>query len=293
LDKAHLNSVTSSDTQSDGLVKKPLMRFHGGKWLLAPWILSHFPVHEIYLEPFGGAASVLLRKPRTHCEIYSDVDEATVNCLKVVRDYPALLIEQLRQIHYGKEALLQAMSQAECRIERAAQMIVLAHMGRATGSAASPWAVSLRGAGKQKRDMQREWCRKVDALWAASARLKGVYMLREDALSMIQKLDSWDTLIYIDPPYLPDTRGKGRDYRFEMSTYDHAHLLCLLLKLRSKVVISGYSSPLYAQYLDANGWQRYERGAFADSAQPRKEVIWTNFISKSAAVQKSGQLGQI
>jgi DNA adenine methylase len=276
-----LNAVISFDTPRDEQVKSPVMRFHGGKWLLAPWILSHFSAHKIYLEPFCGAANVLLRKPRSFCEICSDLDKNTMNCLETVRDEPALLIERLCKIKYGQEALSNALRPAEHPIENAINMIVRAHMGRATGSATSPWAVSLRTVGKQKRDLQNEWDRKIEALWAASARLRGVHLLNEDAFSVMQKLDSSDTLIYIDPPYMPDTRGKGKDYRFEMSNYDHARLLCLLLQLRSKVVISGYSSPMYEQYLDSNGWQRYERTAFADTARPRKEVIWTNIIAKS------------
>jgi len=36
-------------------VTRPVMRYHGGKYRLAPMIVDLFPQHRVYTEAFGGA----------------------------------------------------------------------------------------------------------------------------------------------------------------------------------------------------------------------------------------------
>lgn len=65
---------------------RPVLRYHGGKFRLAPKLLEIFPPHRIYTEVFGGGGSVLMLKPRTYSELYNDLDREVVNVFRVLQN---------------------------------------------------------------------------------------------------------------------------------------------------------------------------------------------------------------
>ena len=254
---------------------RPVLRWHGGKWILAPWIISHFPSHRVYVEPFGGAASVLLRKPRSYAEIYNDLDDEVVNMFEVLRsDAAEKLTEMLRLMPFASNEFFSAHDITENPVERARRTIVRAFMG--FGSNAVHRKSGFRSnSNKSGTTPARDWVNYPDCLGATVERLRGVVILNRDAREVMSAHDGPETLHYVDPPYLPGTRDPGRDYAHELDDDAHSQLLEFLTTLNGKVVLSGYPDPSYDAAL--SGWRRIERKALADGARERTEVLWMNF----------------
>jgi len=112
---------------------RPLLRYHGGKWILAPWIIKHFPSnHRVYCEPFGGAASVLLQKRPCYAEIYNDLDSEVVNLFCIVRDRGSELREALRYTPFSRIEFELSYETTDDEFERARRMVVRSFMGFGT-----------------------------------------------------------------------------------------------------------------------------------------------------------------
>lgn len=254
--------------------KRPLVRYHGGKWLLAPWIISHFPEHRIYCEPFGGGGSVLLRKPAVYAEVYNDLDGEIVNLFRVARDHGEKLAELLRLTPYARAEFDTSYKTCDDQIEQARRTVVRSFMGR--GSNAHNIKTGFRAVSNNSGTTPaKDWTNYPDALHGIVARMRGVVIENRDATAVMQAQDSEQTLHYVDPPYVASTRDAGNDYSHEMDDSDHEQLLGFLSGLKGAVVLSGYQSEIYADCLP--GWRMVTRKALADGARPRIEALWMNF----------------
>jgi len=258
---------------------RPILRYHGGKWKLAPWIISHFPEHRVYVEPFGGGASVLMRKLRSYGEVYNELDGQIVNLFRVCREQPEALISQLRLTPFAREEFALSYEDSADALEQARRTVVRSFMGFGSTAASGEKTGFRANSDRSGTTPAHDWANFPDALRAVTERLAGVVIENREAADVIRHQDGAETLIYADPPYVHATRSLGnpyckKGYRHEMTDEQHRELAGVLRSCVGMVVLSGYSCELYDEiYAD---WHRVERKAHADGARERTEVLWLN-----------------
>lgn len=279
-------------------VTRPALRYHGAKFRLASWILQFFPPHGCYVEPFGGAAGVLLQKTRSYAEVYNDLDGEIVNFFRVVRD-PVLradLVEACRLTPYAREEFDQAYEATDDPLERARRVAVRAGMGFGSAGATKGTTGFRTDTRRKYGTAQHVWAKYPDDIAAVGERFAGVLIENRPAVQVMRSHDCDDTLHFVDPPYLYSTRkvegsGYGRCYRHEMTDDDHLDLLQEVAALDGMVVICGYPSELYAKALA--GWETHSTHARISAGRgsaTRTECVWLNPACSAALVRSQGNL---
>lgn len=261
----------------------PLIRYHGGKFRLADWVIRHFPKHTCYTESFGGAAGVLLQKPRAYAEVYNDLDGEVVNLFRVLRneDDRNKLIELLVFTPYSRVDFQEAWEPCDNSIEKARRLIIRAQMGFGSAGASKGITGFRFDTKRAYGTAQSLWVTYPNHLADVGQRLSGVLIENRPAIQILRDHDGAETLHYVDPPYVHDTRYSGaktgRVYRHEMTDQDHEELLKVLLELEGKVIVSGYPSEIYNDYLGK--WKRVDTSARISSGRgndTRTECLWIN-----------------
>lgn len=267
-------------------ITRPALRYHGGKWMLAPWVIEHFPPHRVYTESYGGAASVLLRKPRSYSEVYNDLDLEVVNLFRVLRDpVKAQELEvALRLTPFSRVEFNEAYQPQEIEVARAWAMVVRSFMGFGSAAHNPRHRTGFRAnSNRSGTTPAHDWANYPDGLSAITERLRGVVIECRPALDILRQHDGPQTLHYVDPPYTKSTRYLGdatNCYTTEMDDDDHRALGTVLRDLEGMVVLSGYACDLYDLEIYPD-WKRVERVHHADGARKRVEVLWLNAAAVS------------
>lgn len=271
---------------------RPALRYYGGKWKLAPWIISHFPPHKNYVEPCGGAASVLLQKPRSPLETYNDLDGNVVNFFRVLRDRLDELIWAIRLTPWARAEYELSFEPTDDDLERARRFFVQSWMsmqGATDPTVKGTWRVmrdNSEGSNTGAYDLRSIPV----ALAQIASRLKLVQIENQDWIEVTKRFDGPNTLIYFDPPYVKRERSSTMCYNYEWADTQHTEAAALLRECAGYVIVSGYACDLYAELYEAHGWQRVDKEAQTNSGGKRIESLW---LSPRTWAALSGDLNDL
>ena len=269
----------------------PIMKYHGSKFRLYPWLSQFFPKHRTFVEAFGGAAGVMVQKPRSESEVYNDLDGDVVNVFRVLRDPVASgrLQELLLLTPYSREEFDRSYELTVDPVERARRTLVRAHMG--FGSAAATKASTGFCIDSERRYHNKSilWDRYPSNISMFCKRFMSVIIESRPALKVLENHDRTDTLFFLDPPYMHDTRVmRDRCYQQEMSNDNHAELLRSIKALSGMVIICGYDNELYRDLLaDWRLESTRSRISAGRGTAVRTENIWMNESCSENQIQQS------
>ena len=244
---------------------KAVMKYPGSKWSIAKWIISFFPNHHSYLEPFFGSGAVLFNKPRSNIETVNDLDGNVVNLFEWIRKDPERLAREIYYTPYARQVYDKAF---------ATNFYIRLNMGHGfrTNGEKVGWKNDVQG--RERAYASQDWCKLPEKIMLAAERLRGVQIECRPAVEIIERFNHPKVLIYADPPYMLGTRH-GKQYQCELDDKGQNDLLDVLLVHKGPVIISGYDNDLYNDRLQ--GWHKEYTTCYSQVCSKKREVIWMNY----------------
>jgi DNA adenine methylase len=241
---------------------RSIITYYGGKGYSWRQIVPRFSPHHTYVEPFGGAANVLLNKPPSAVEVYNDIDSNVVTIFRVLRDSPDEIRRALELTPYSREEYVRCLGPLDGLddVEKARRLIVRYRQtfgGQGQKATPGQWCCSVTKSRRGMAGAVSGWLSTIDAvLPAVVERFRRVLIENLPWQEIIRRYDTPETLFYCDPPYLLSTRNGCVGYKYEMTLEEHRELAEVLNSVKGHVVLSGYASPEYDEWYA--GWERVE-----------------------------------
>lgn len=259
--------------------------WYGGKYSHLDFILPNLPTDERHFcDVYGGSAAVIINRKPAPVETYNDLDTELVNFFRVLRDPQTSdhLIREIGLTPFSREELVLACEppNGADAVERARRFFVRARQtrtGLAQSSSEGRWAHCLLTSRAGMAGAVSRWLGSVEGLSEIVQRLQRIQIENAPALEVIQRYDTPDTLFYLDPPYVHESRGDAAAYGTEMTDDDHRDLAELLHTIEGRAAVSGYRTALYDDIFA--DWNRIDADPrIAHSVRTtRQESLWVNY----------------
>lgn len=256
-----------------------VLKYPGSKWNIARQIVSLIPEHHSYVEPYFGSGAVLFNKPVSEIETINDLDSDVINLFHCIQKDSGRLARLVMTTPFSREEYDRQFENLEhtlyiSNFERAAGFLIRCWQGHGfrTNGYKVGWKNDVQG--REKMYALWNWYRLPEWIIDIAERLRKVQIEKRPALEVIKRFDYETVFMYIDPPYLLGTRT-GKQYLHEMTDADHEELLKEIVHSRAKIMISGYESDMYNDYLKE--WEKVYFNSCAEQGKPRQEIIWLNY----------------
>lgn len=260
---------------------RQVLKYPGSKWNIARQLVEMIPNHHSYVEPYFGSGAILFNKSLSDIETINDIDNDVVNLFWCIRQDAEKLARIVMATPFSRQEyddsfkidIFEIMAPDE-PYHKALRFLVRCWQGHGfrTNGYKVGWKNDVQG--RESMYALWNWYRLPDWIIEAAERLRKVQIENRPALEVIKRFNYENVFMYIDPPYLLGTRS-GKQYKHEMTDTDHEELLKELLQNKAKIMISGYESDMYNEYL--KDWTKMYFNSCAEHGKPRREVVWMNY----------------
>ena len=266
-----------------------LIRYFGGKGNgLCRIIYQFFPAkseYEVYVEPFGGGANLLLYKEPFGVEIYNDLEKNVYSLFKVLSNKDLFLkFREICELSYYSADLRNEYKKdlKDDKLDILERAYKFFYINRTSVNGVGGFSVATcirRNMSKPVSDLLST----VDDLPAFHNRLSRVVIENTDGIDLISHYDRPKVFIYADPPYAHETRTDAR-YTVDMNDEQQKKLIDVLLRLKhAKVLLSGYDCKEYDK-LVRNGWDKIKFKVKTQDGNRRPkiktEILWKNYAGR-------------
>lgn len=258
---------------------KSVIKYPGSKWNIAPRLVELIPEHHSYVEPFFGSGAVLFNKQVSDIETVNDLDSDVVNLFRCIQKDSERLARLVMTTHFSREEYERQFEGCTSTLyasnfQRAAGFLIKCWQGH--GFRTNGYKVGWKNdvVGREKAYALWNWYRLPDWIIDITERLRKVQIENRPALEVIERFNYSQVFMYLDPPYMLGTRS-GKQYMHEMTDAEHEELLQMILQSRAKIMISGYETDMYNDYL--SGWEKKQFSSCAEHGKPRVETVWMNY----------------
>ena len=227
---------------------RSVLKYPGSKWNIARSLVDLIPEHHSYVEPYFGSGAVFFSKPYSDIETINDLDSDITNLFKCIQTESDYLARLVMTTPFSREVYDDAFSpdnqDRESEMQKAVRFLVKCWQGH--GFRTNQYKVGWKNdvVGRERSYALWDWYRLPEWIIDIAERLRQVQIENKPALEVINR-------------------------------FNYANVFIIVVKSNAKIMISGYDSDLYNDYLSS--WTKFQFNSCAEQGKSRIETVWCNY----------------